>query len=346
MDFVLSSKIDLRTWTPKLEQLRSNHCDDVNVVLSNENLQLLTFGGGGVEVSESGAVLWDGQFSNEQSFFHPFLRPKESAARIAAHYLATRSTPPNGIFFYAQLAAKPTAFILMTDWLGQYPIYYWRSGCTYLVSNNILMLEAILPNSSRSVVPALENLVYGGSLTGTHVLGVERLPFGHMIEATDELAVLPRSDHNESGLDTYDETIEMARKSIRSHILAVSNSVGQDTSIVADITGGSDSRCVLSFLLEQPDLIKRVAGRCITQYPNPDANVAGLVMERYGIPPSKFPVTNQAKKRCELMPLFPAAAGTAGAPVPPSHLLISCISRVLLEKLAEQRLGLIMSKLP
>ena len=219
------------------------------------------------------ALIFDGQASSNGHFAHALLNNE---------YIESTDS---GVFCFGRVPRTGTA-IFETDALGQYPLYFLDTAVGYAVSNNILLLKRALEANgikpTPSFWPAAENMVFGGVLGGeTHYAEIKRIPYGVYLEAAAELRLRPVAPSEP--VSRYEDAIRRARHSIAAHIASVP---AQDFS-VADVTGGGDSRLVLSFLLESQ---REFAGRCLTQYPHPDGNVAGLLLESFRIPVGPYPV--------------------------------------------------------
>lgn len=214
--------------------------------------------------------------------------------------------------------------IVVNDQLGQLPVYHYSNGRKWLISNRIQMLDMALRLSgespSRNMLPSIHNLVFG-SVYGniTYVSGVGRLPYGCRYVGTKQLRIIRNPARDTKGI-TYEECIENAYLHIHKQLEAISRNASPSYSVV-DITGGADSRCVLSFLMNSP-LRGRLRGRCITRSPNPDAVVAGNLMSKYGVPVSQYPIILQGGGRfqSEISTRMNAAISGGGkdpgAPIP------------------------------
>jgi len=72
---------------------------------------------------------------------------------------------------------------------------------------------------------------------------------------------------------------------MRGTVLALRDTM-PDAEWAVDLTGGADTRTVLAILLTSGSS-ERIRARNIMDYPHPDANVAGLLCDRYGLLPAR-----------------------------------------------------------
>ena len=123
----------------------------------------------------------------------------------------------------------------------------------------------------------------------THFNDVKFLGFNFRLEGGASLE-FKKQENNFFEVHSYDEVMAKAYSSISEHISAVSKIKGIEY-LTSDLTGGTDSRILLSFLLEKFDH-ERVGYRCMGQYPNPDANVAAYIIEQLGLTKATYPNVN------------------------------------------------------
>jgi hypothetical protein len=246
------------------------------------------------EPDRAAFYLFDGQFSAGTHYFHTLLKAPAGALRRRIDTLLRDEHGGDDInagqFVVGRI--QDGRLELLTDSLSQYPVYYFRSGERFVISNVLRQIAAVLSASglptTPSLLPCLEGTVFGGVLAdSTHFAEIKRLPFGHGIIA-DPYLQLRRLKSTDREL-SYEETIGRARSALAQHVRAVADAVAAPRLIAADITGGGDSRLVLSLLLDSP-LRGEIRGRCFTRYPHPDANVAGALMTAYNLPVAEFPV--------------------------------------------------------
>jgi hypothetical protein len=246
---------------------------------------------------ESGDILlFDGHMAIQDRFHH-YLRP-ELPDRLRNDILIVSDSGcqnvVGGIYCLGKINHAGQV-ILFSDVLSQYPIYYLSAGAKIIVSNNIRMIRTIMGShglsETKSLYPCVENIVFG-SIIGekTHITEIQRVPFAHGLHLTDRLQFFPYDDAATAGKAlSYEQMLDEAERAIASYIKAIEEKITDADTIVSDITGGTDSRAILCFLLNSR-LKHRISGRCIVSYPNPDANVAGYIMQRFGIPVARFPV--------------------------------------------------------
>lgn len=301
MDFVIASGFSLSTITDLLR--------GASVCWRGErDFQLKRFGAIEVFASDptdlnapartdlgSGAFyLFDGEFSAVDQFFHPLLKPRAAELRRRIDSLLASNDADHqinaGVFAAGRI--DQNRLELVTDPLSQYPLYYFRSGDRFILSNVLRQIAAALTafglSATPSLLPCLESTALGGALgEATHVNEIKRLPFGHAVVADPNLKFRQRSSPARDL--PYEETVKGARSALMRHIRSIAGAVAEPRLVAADVTGGSDTRLVLSFLLDSP-LRSEIRALCTTRYPHPDANVAGALMTAYDLPLARIPV--------------------------------------------------------
>lgn len=236
----------------------------------------------------TGVNFFDGHATVSGRYYHSHFGTGQPFS-IVRESLEQADQSGSGVFVAGKIATTPqgTKVSIITDWCGQYPVYYWTSSSRCAVSNSILMMEAVT-GAGRNIFQGVANLAsMGGLWKRTHLEGVQRLDVGHrlQLDARNGLTVRTRSDHR--ALETgYDDTIRRARKEIQGHLNAVVEA-NPEANFISDVTGGGDSRAVVSFLERQDSFDYRV--RTTGQYPNPDANISAYLMELLGRQSCVFP---------------------------------------------------------
>jgi len=292
MDFVFAHGFDLTPHAKYLESCAIIRTDQVTATALRGDCQYFLSGRtGSILTTEADIRFFDGQCSFAGQFYHPGLRNCDIRPAVEAA-LRHDGTISNGVFCAGEIGREggSTRFMLTTDWLGQYPIYCFTDRRRLAVSNNLLMMEAVC-GASRSILAAVENLVTGGAYRCTGLEGVRRLDVGTYLKfsETDTLRTLKRGDHH-SDTVPYPDALAMARTEISRHVSCVISDVS-DSYIVTDLTGGSDSRAVLSFLLESVNR-EHLYIFCAGRYPNPDANVAAFLTDTLGLQACHFPTSD------------------------------------------------------
>lgn len=218
---------------------------------------------------------------------------------LAATEEAIFGSQQDQVGIYVAASLTEDQMIVTTDPLGQLPLYHYKSDCgsKWIICSNPNIISDILASSgsvvNRSLSPCSENICFNTSFgNSSHFEKINRLPMGSRYVFRGHLEITRNPPRNTKGM-TYSECIERARSSIYRQLVAIATS-GEENEITVDITGGADSRCVLSFLLNSP-LRGRFGGRCITRAPNADAVVAQGLMARYNISYGRFPIFLQGK---------------------------------------------------
>uniref|UniRef100_UPI001B7700B3 hypothetical protein n=1 Tax=Niveispirillum sp. TaxID=1917217 RepID=UPI001B7700B3 len=269
--------------------------------------------------------IMDGQFSIDGNYFSNLL-PKyddKLMGRTIDKLIADGPrSADSGVFCVGFVT--PDGLDMIVDALWQFPLYWSRIGSGWLVSNNIQYIQFIMAKNGENVNiildSCIENMVFGGNIAGsTHVEQIRLVPFGCKIRGSHVLKFIKFSNVK---VGNYEELLESASRSVTRHVESVYSAMHRDErKVVVDITGGRDSRCVLSFILKS-GFKGEMSGRCISIYPSPDANIAGGIMSKFDIPVACVPVvqTVAAKHVNELAVRNNAALWgglrSASAPVP------------------------------
>ena len=232
-------------------------------------------------------TIFDGQFSRGARFFHPLLPDTSEGLPQQIDELldgdGSGLSINAGVFVAGRLDGR--GLTLVTDPLSQYPVYYFRAGERFLVSNVLRYITIAMRahgfSATPSLLPCVESLVFGGALAdSTPIEEIRRLPFGQFAVARP-----PLDFHPMSAIEVplpYEEIVPLAHAALSRHVLAVAEATGSARRVVADVTGGGASRLALSLLLDSP-FRDEFAGRCTTRYPDPDANVAGALYSKYDL---------------------------------------------------------------
>jgi hypothetical protein len=304
MDFVVTKNLSIATILAKLQsdctnqavrnfQFHKRNCIELFV-----NDDFFAHQSGDRNVND--ILLFDGHMAIQDRFHH-YLRP-EPAERLRNDIQSVLDSGcqnvVGGIYCLGKIN-HAGQMILVTDALSQYPVYYLSEGAGIIVSNNIRMIRTIMAmhgiSETKSLYPCIENIVFGGAIgEKTHITEIQRVPFAHGLHLTDDLQFFSHDDAAAGEALSYEQVLEKAEYAIVSYIKAIEGKIADADTIVSDITGGADSRATLCFLLNS-GLKHRISGRCIVSYPHPDANVAGYIMQRFGIPVAHFPVIQGRK---------------------------------------------------
>ena len=292
MDFLIVSEDLDEARIERVSRLRTSMVEESTVRIGDGKLSCLLFGDArSVSKNEKTVYFFDGQFSYRQLFYHSLSNnnPIDQAVECS---LRCTGEIANGIYCVGKIEQRPDgmAFSVANDWLGQYPIFLWQKEDRFALSNNLAMLEEVV-GAERSILPAIENLFFGSCFSNkTHLKGVWRLSFGKYLQGTaGKLQIINRPDHQFDPSLSYQDCISLAREEILKHIEAVHRQEQNRVYYLTDLTGGGDSRAVLSFLLEvmESDQINFLT---LGRHPLADANVAGMLAEKYRLGRGHFPV--------------------------------------------------------
>ena len=305
MDFVVTKNLSIENILIKLQSDCANQAVRNFQLHKRNSVELFVnddfFVSQGDDRNVNDILLFDGHMAIQDRFHH-YLRPEppERLRKDIQTVLDSRWQNVVGGIFCLGKIDQAGQMILFTDVLSQYPVYYLSDGAQIIISNNIRMIRTVMAlhglSETKSLYPCIENIVFGGSIgEKTHIMEIQRVPFAHGLRLTADLQFFPYDDAAAAGEAlSYEQMLDEAEHAIASYIKAVEGKITDADTIVSDITGGTDSRATLSFLLNSR-LKHRISGRCIVSYPNPDANVAGYIMQRFGIPVGHFPVIQGRK---------------------------------------------------
>lgn len=242
-------------------------------------------------------LIFAGHVAIANDFVHDLLEPDDATVRRVVESLLAGNEPDGGLYAAARLE-PPGKGVLRIDPLGQYPVYYFRRGRDFIVSNNPHFVDATARASglhlTRSLVPVIDSMAFGGPFLGaTHIDDVRWLLPGewlrfdeHGLEVLEDVEAPVRADDTEVA-----ELTDQLVSSLRSHVEALASACPNAVA-VTDLTGGADSRAVMA-VVTATEAFPDLTARCFTRYPNPDANVAGLLMERRGLDPAPYPFADR-----------------------------------------------------
>ncbi len=237
---------------------------------------------------DAALVVFDGHaFDGDLFVHHVHAGPAEIAALhrrapedLGGAFCLVATTPaPSG----------PPTVEIVSDALGMYPIYLHRTdGGRFVISNNAHLVAAVLAANGatvrRSFLPSLDNLVFNGPAGSPFLYEeVEVLPYGHRLSVRDgRLSMRQWQDFAaEPDATAYAGHLEAACQQMQGAMRWLIRSL-PEASFVLDLTGGSDSRAMLALALSL-GLEDRIGIRNIMPLPHPDAHVAALLAEQFGL---------------------------------------------------------------
>lgn len=191
-----------------------------------------------------------------------------------------------GCYLLIKVDAQARSVTLLNDPLSLYPVYWFENERYAALSNVPIWMETIL--GEAGVVVERDGLLAGYDLAiGTGAFGVtgwsefHLIPFGNSATMTqagldlEEVRSLDRFFVTDKSLD---ELIDKSADEIQENVKAIAGSHYENK--VSDITGGMDSRLVLSAIFSQglrDEFLYHTNG----EHPVPDANCALSIMERF-----------------------------------------------------------------
>lgn len=173
------------------------------------------------------------------------------------------------------------------DPLGMYPLLYWTDGINIIVTNNPILSETIAKLAlgiklTRSFTNVLNEVIAFTPLDQGPFEGMELLPFDSelIIDSQGELNIKRRhgDDFFYRAQDSEEELLDQAIQELTENVIGIANAPQKIK--IADITGGFDSRLVLALILKA-QVKDKFYFNTNGDYPNPDANVANYIINKY-----------------------------------------------------------------
>ncbi|MEZ7811173.1 hypothetical protein [Alcaligenes phenolicus] len=175
------------------------------------------------------------------------------------------------------------------DQLGMYPLLYFSNEDLVVVTNNPILCETILKEScgfelKRGFEHVVNEITAASPLDVGPFEGMRFVPFDSeiVIHEFGRPIVKRRrgDDYFFRANGSEEELFDCAIKEVLENVKALSEA---DHDIkIADITGGFDSRLVLAAILNlgvEKNFLFNVNGN----FPDPDLNIANLIIEKYGL---------------------------------------------------------------
>lgn len=210
-----------------------------------------------------------------------------------------RPIPPGEDGAYVVVFSSDARTVIGTDFCGYYKLFLYRAGTEWAVSNSILRLVEHAKSRGLPTTISPSHLAsffivgsFGNQLasTRTAIREIELIPSCDQIEIdhTQHTITISRTDRCRS-LDnekiSYRDALERALHAWSARFAAILQS---DMDVKSDLTGGRDSRAVLSLFLRaakslgQPSLLNRVS---FTSDPNAldDYKIAEGLAQAFGL---------------------------------------------------------------
>lgn len=227
------------------------------------------------------AILGD-KFIDNESFFLDLEEPYETLKNEARGSFSLINYDKNELKF-------------TSDPLSLSPIYIFDNDRLFAVTNSPMLLENMLKEEFGVVMKRSSELAAYDITIGTgafNVTGWEKLKLidfdSEIIVSNDGKVSFLKKKNEQSYLnpvESYEQLIEKARIDLVNNILAISKSSREKK--VIDITGGMDSRLILS-VVSSMGIKDSFYYYTDGEHPYPDANVALHIMEKYGLKRVKF----------------------------------------------------------
>lgn len=230
----------------------------------------------------------------ENSFLSHWNFDRASEEEVYAHYKSRDTEFSLGIF--SLLAWSDDEWELSLDKLAQYTIYIWTSGEDYLISNSLELMVKVLRlggiNVERSTQNTIEALVYGttfGGATGFEGITLYRSPkasfSGNQLHIEEYEFV--KDLYSTANEGSYDDLLKKTLDFVRTAAKNISSDAFGGK-ILSDLTGGVDSRFVLSILLSSSLRPDEINVFCLGSDARADKIVADYLVEKYKLSPGEF----------------------------------------------------------
>jgi len=192
-------------------------------------------------------------------FFDAELRHAYKSDWERINFQSITASDLGGVFTIAKLG--PSNFRIETDPLGQYTLFYWRSGRSFIVSNNIHLVKALIERIGISTKPSalnvLMNIAHMTAFSTVSPLDPVRMlrprhslhlgEGGSFIE-TESVTVGQLTAPKDA---TYDAAIDRVATRLGEHGKQLAHfSRDHAMHAICDLSGGIDSRMVLGCFLK------------------------------------------------------------------------------------------------
>lgn len=238
-------------------------------------------------------IAFGGARLTEDSFLSHWNFENASKDEVYRHYENRLTDFSLGVF--GLLSWNEDSWEVTLDRLAQYAIFVWREGEDYLISNSLeLMVQVLRLNrilAKKSTKNATDALIYGtsfGGATGYEGISLYRstqLFFKEGALHFEDCDFLVRlyEKNNASYEQSLAETVSFLKKAANN---LTPDKVGG--MLLSDLTGGVDSRLVVSLLMCSPLSSEEINVFCLGSDARADKIVADYLVEKYGFKPGTF----------------------------------------------------------
>ena len=183
------------------------------------------------------------------------------------------------------------SFHVTPDPLGSSFVFMWSEGATTVVSSHLDSLIDVVGQLGttlrKSMSYLLSTLVVGhGGYYPTSYEGVEVLPQGSLLRLSADAHEIVHDQQPDVGQATYRELLTQTRTEILNNVVAAAEAPAEHR--IAHLTGGADTRLMLSALL-QAGVADRFSFFCSGPDNSIDRVVSDGLIRQYGLTPTKHP---------------------------------------------------------
>lgn len=245
----------------------------------------------------SSTIIWDGAFISDNFAYSNLIKaqPPVPAEVEIERYLdqikaGGASKSLSGIFGAARVD-EDSSFIIAPDPLSQYAFFHVAHGGQTLISNSLHLIEKAcqllgFPVGRDFTSNAFEAAFGVGGWTKTGLKGVEKLLPGHALVGSTN-GVRQHRFHNpwreKSG--DYHTTMQTAAAGLKKRVESLSRAL-PDQGLVLDLSGGKDTRLMLSSFLGCG--IKNFHVFTGGAKKSSDRQIANALINRFGLKRSEF----------------------------------------------------------
>ncbi len=241
---------------------------------------------------QSGTWYFDGYAFLNENLVHPKLAAV-SGAQISA--IADSRADVSGVFVAGRLREDQQRFEVLTDQLGQYPLFICRSGRDFILSNDLNVIRCALHLSGQSPTPnplaVAMTGVWGTAFCPETILReVKLLNAGESVNFSpnEGLAIVEAGvrQNYASPYSNYREALDDVKARLRARCAAVINDIEPGWNRLVDVSGGVDSRITLAGFLAtgsaQDMTYHGLGGR--TAHKSANRNVSDYLLRTFDLP--------------------------------------------------------------
>lgn len=247
---------------------------------------------------------FDGYAFLDERLVHPKLAAV-AAGEIARIY--ENRADLSGVFVTGCIDEEKSKFDITSDMLGQYPIFLYRTGREFIVSNDLNLIRVALLQCGHSATPnpaaVALSAVWGTAFAPDTILREVRLlePGASVRFAPGDGATVHLSGMRQAfatQYSNYSEALSDVTERLRSRCAAVINDVDPGWNRLVDVSGGVDSRITLAGFLGTGSATEMTYHGLGGNSPHKMANrqVSDNLLRMFGLPLGTVVIGNSAAR--------------------------------------------------